>query len=142
MERPYIDFAYYTGEYFGTKIPEQEFMSFARRASLKMDEFTFGRLERWPKEDLPDSVFDACCAVAEVLYDYDAQQKAIREATSGGAVRSESNDGYSISFASTDRTADAKSQDRDMRDAIESYLGHSGLLFRGVSRKWDSGKRP
>ena len=142
MDRPYVDYNYYTSEYSGNKIPEDEFIAFARKASLKMDAFTFGRLARWDRPCYPDSVFDACCAVAEAMYEYDAQQKAISEATSGGAVRSESNDGYSISFASTDRTADAKSQDRDIRDAIESYLGHSGLLFRGVSRKWDSGKQP
>ena len=138
MERPYIDFAYYAGEYFGTKIPEQEFMSFARRASLKMDEFTFGRLERWPKEDLPDSVFDACCAVAEVLYDYDAQQKAVMEATGGGAMKSENNDGYSITFGTVDRVADATAANDLIARSVNSYLGHSGLLFRGTSRRWDS----
>ena len=37
MDRPYVDYTYYTSEYSGNKIPEGEFIAFARKASLKMD---------------------------------------------------------------------------------------------------------
>ena len=138
MERPYIDFEYYSGTFGGTKIPEDGFAAYARKASLKMDTFTFGRLQRWGAADLPDSVFDACCAIAEVMYEYDEKQSAIAEATGGGVLKSENNDGYSVSFATTDRVADTKSINSEVGGIVETYLGHSGLLFRGVSRKWDS----
>lgn len=139
MDRPYVDYAYYSGEYAGTSISETEFTAFARKASLKMDTFTFGRLSSWPSTDFPDSVFDACCAIAEVLYAYEEKQNAITEATANGAIKSESNDGYSVSFGAVDRVADEAAVNKEVRGLIETYLGHTGLLFRGLSRRWDMG---
>ena len=119
MDRPYVDYAFYTGEFYGTKIPEASFPYWANKASL------------------PSAAFDACCAIAEIMYDCDQREAALLAATGNGTVKSESNDGYSISYADISRSDIKADADKDIRCQVVEYLGHTGLLFRGKSKVWD-----
>lgn len=137
MDRPYVDYAFYTGEFYGTKIPEASFPYWANKASRRLDTVTFGRMGRWERSELPSAAFDACCAIAEIMYDCDQREASLLAATGNGTVKSESNDGYSISYADISRSDIKADADKDIRCQVVEYLGHTGLLFRGKSKVWD-----
>lgn len=122
----YATYEYYTKEYYGTALTEQEFPKYAKRASAEIDHVTFGRISNMTDDQIPDAVRDAMCDVAEKLHHY--------ETAEGSTVASESNDGYSISYRDTG-TLDA--QKHEIRATIRTYLAVTGLMFRGVSRSYD-----
>lgn len=88
VRRPYVDFAYYKNDYGGTQIKTEN--DFKRAESISeafVNQVTFGRIARL--SSIIDSIKDAICCVADTV----AVQNEKREAV----VKSESNDGYSIS---------------------------------------------
>ena len=142
MQMPYADYTYYTESYFGTKIPESEWNTWAKKASIRVNYLTFGRIEKLEASDLPDAVFDAVCSTAETMYEYDQRKQARAAATESGSIRSESNDGYSISFGGAeigDELKDEACCDDAVVNSVGEYLAHTGLMFKGWSKKWDMG---
>lgn len=114
----YADYNYYTTQYYGDRIPEDVFQRYARWSSALIDRLTSGRIRQM--ESVPDCVRDAMCAAADVYY--------LEKKKGENLIRSESNDGYSVSFG------DAGKEDVIVQQAameIRSYLGGSDLLFRG-----------
>ena len=73
-----------------------------------------------------DSIKDAICCVADTV----AVQNEKREAV----VKSQSNDGYSISYA--DAMNDTALHN-EMYRAVRSYLANTGLLNRGWVKEYD-----
>lgn len=137
MDMPYADFAYYTGTYLGTVLSEQEFPACARKASILIDDLTFGRTGKLSASLIPDAVRDAACSAAEIYADYLAKKKAALKATKSGTVKSESNDGFSVSYADYNAEQARISAESEMSEEITIYLANTGLMFRGWSRKWD-----
>lgn len=90
----YVDYTYYTNTYHGTKIKGQDWPRIAAQAETFVDNLTYDRLHHgWA---VTDSVKMACCAVAEEIF---SQQSAKSAAASASGIRSENNDGYSVSYA-------------------------------------------
>lgn len=123
----YADFTYYRDEYCGVKITvEKEFNRYARRASAIVDQVTYGRLTSIANDDIPEEVYEATCALVDKLYDL--------ENSVGSTLTSESNDGYSVSFRDT---GDDQKQRKELYATIRTYLDNTGLLYRGISWKYD-----
>ena len=120
----YADYAYYTKDYLGTEITAEKFGPNILAASALIDRLTFGRIHRL--DTVPESVKRAACAAAECLYQNEV--RAEREITS------ESNDGYSVTYATggTQKDATAKAVAK-----IRFYQASTGLLYRGFSRQYD-----
>lgn len=137
MDMPYADFAYYTGTYLGTALSEQEFPACARKASILIDDLTFGRTGKLSASQIPDAVRDAACSAAEIYAEYLAKKNAALKATKSGTVKSESNDGFSVSYADYNAEQARISTESEMSEEITIYLAKTGLMFRGWSRKWD-----
>lgn len=110
----YADSDYYKSVYHGA-MSDADFERLSRKASAYLDSLTFGRI----KDDWTGDarVKDACCAVAEQLY----QQEQ------GGEIASESTGGWSRSYVTAGKTAAAS-----LRDTARRYLSNTGLLYRGV----------
>lgn len=89
-----------------------------------VNQVTFGRIARL--SSIIDSIKDAICCVADTV----AVQNEKREAV----VKSESNDGYSISYA--DAMNDTALHN-EMYRAVRSYLANTGLLNRGWVKEYD-----
>lgn len=121
IQKPYADYAWYAYEYFGEKVTEEAFPSLAMKASYLVDSMTAGNL--LALSEAPSCVKDAVCAAAEKIWQY--------EQSPGREIKSESNDGYSISYADA---TEAKALD-EAKMQIRVYLSTSGLLFRGCRRK-------
>ena len=111
----YADYDYYINDYSGRAIAETDFPRLSRQASAYLDGLTCGKI-RGPWVDY-SRVKDACCAVAEVM----------QKQEQGGEVASESNDGASVTYVTSGKTA----QNR-MCDAAVMYLSSTGLLYAGV----------
>lgn len=121
----YADFSFYQTDYLGERIQDEEaFDRLATRASERLDCFTFGRISQ-----PDDKVRLAVCAMAEILY----QEEQQKDAHGGRQLAGESNDGYSVSFASaSERDLEALSQ-RRLHDAARTYLEQTGLMDLGAT---------
>ena len=141
MDMPYADFEYYTGTYHGTSIPEEKFPYHARQASMLINALTFGRTEAVDASLLPDAVKDATCRAAELYAEYEARKSNAAAATQNGLVKSENNDGFSVSYADYDASADKASTEKTIEGELAVYLAHTGLMYRGFSAYWDKEAR-
>lgn len=119
-----MDYEWYKTQYFGNLVDETAFNRNIIWATALLDQITFWRLKQI--ENVPDCVKDALCSAVEkmVLFRKRKEQD----------LASESNDGYSVSYASAGRLDELKSEVvSDMR----TYLSGTGLLYRGWSRVYD-----
>lgn len=111
----YADYDYYLNEYSGNAVAEADFTRLSRQASAYLDSLTYGKI-RGPWVD-DSRVKDACCAVAEVM----------QKQEQGGEVASESNDGTSVTYVTS-----GKSAEQEMYYFAVLYLSNTGLLYAGV----------
>ena len=122
----YVDYAYYASEYGGEIIPEKKFSGYERLAEAYIRKITYVRGDIFSTES--DMVKDAVCAVADVYCSYDQKQ------ASAGMVKSENNDGYSVTYV-TEQT-DGQTAEEVLRKkayaAASAYLLPTGWLSRKV----------
>lgn len=122
----YVDYAYYASEYGGEIILEKKFSGYERRAEAYIRKITYVRGDIFSTES--DIVKDAVCAVADVYCSYDQKQ------ASAGMVKSENNDGYSVTYV-TEQT-DGQTAEEVLRKkayaAASAYLLPTGWLSRKV----------
>lgn len=129
----YCDYAFYTGEYYGTAIAEQSFPRLASRASDYIWNYTKGLSDSVSGRPL-EQVKKCTCAIAEVLQDEDTMHSNAYAA--GGVKTSETVGPHSQGFASGLTAAAVEELDKRKRDLLALYL--SGLpefatAFRTVS---------
>jgi hypothetical protein len=115
----YADYSYYSTTYLGTAIPEADFPRLALQSSNFINQVTFGRAASVTDEASMDQIKMACCAVAE----------AMQLELQGGPVVSESNDGWSRSYAQPQNTKTGRQR---LYDTALLYLGQTDLMFPGV----------
>lgn len=126
----YADYAFYADSWHGN-MPETEFAKWGARAGLEIDRLTQGRAAAAPPE-MAQPLRCCCCALADALRTADA----VSDATQGGAVASETVDGYSVSYrtdadaAQTDPTAEAGCAARLCRRWLCAPVN---LMYTGVS---------
>lgn len=123
----YVDYDFYVNEYKGSKIPENEFAVNEAYAEDILHLITFDRVKKL--SEIPLEVKKAICAIAETSYSEDKK-------TPG--VKSESNDGYSVSYSDSGNTIGESGKVKMMYQSARIYLGNTGLLYRGWSRKYDN----
>ena len=115
MQKPKISYEYYANEYNTFRecvIPPEDFDFYLRRAWAELDCICTGECTDSNKE----TVINTVCAVADILYTADKTAD----------VRSESIDGYSVTYAGRDDYS------RSVRGVILKNLGNTGLLYAGV----------
>lgn len=122
----YVGYDYYCNDYHGNEIKETDFDRIARKASLFVREITFNRID---EDNISDDVKDAVCAVCEVRQ----LDESLRMKYKGRTVKSENNDGYSVSFVTeeTDGQTHEEVLWSKMHAAARPHLLHTGLLYRG-----------
>lgn len=118
----YADYAFYTDEYYGNAIPEEDFPRLAFRASVFIYAYTRGISDEVTGRDM-EMVKQATCAIAEIMLD-----ESIMEASafSGGqAVSSESVGSWSKSYASPSvSSAQVEYIEKRKLDTLMLYLGN------------------
>ncbi len=126
----YADYAFYTDEFYGDAIQEDSYDRYASRASDYIDQITMNRAQDYVilHPDKSVSVKKACCALAEqYMQIYNARTGAMAD---GGEIASESVGSHSVSYRSGLETAAIL--EADLRKIATSFLGLTGLLYRGI----------
>ena len=122
----YIDWTFYSTEYLGDTISEEDFPRLAMRASTVIDRITFNRVAAIITADAETAVIlkiqKATCAVAEEMQEQ-------LQSTGGQAIASERVGNHSVSYVQTKdmQTTPAKK----LSIAAALYLGSTYLLFPG-----------
>lgn len=107
----YADYEYYKNEYMGTAAAEEDFQRLSLKASRYIDLICCK-----PIDEVTECIRLSVCAVCDVLNELD---NAIN-------IKSESNDGYSVTY-----TADNSVHNKRLYDAARIYLDEN-LLYRGI----------
>lgn len=122
----YIDYTYYKDVYRGNAMPKDECTRVAQKASAYLRYITMNRIT----QPVPEEVRDACCEIAENIYAA-AKTAALSEKSNG--VKSENNDGHSVTFLTPGELNTAyRNTEKKNRDAARMYLANTGLLYRGI----------
>lgn len=142
----YADYAYYTDEYFGNTISEDDFIRVGAKASRYIDYITQGRAAKVAAVGLDGgevitAIKNACCELAE-QYQLIEQAQALAKqslaaASEGGAeLQSETVGAWSRSYRSGGDSAQSAAQAAKEAEAAlyviaQRYLASTGLLYRG-----------
>ena len=116
----YADYAYYKDSFGGT-LTAEEFNRYARKAERFLNYVIMGDISE------TEQVKNAVCAAAEA----DAE---IREGVANipQGIKSESTDGYSVTYKDYNADELAEREKRAMYKAIKQELSGTGLLYQGV----------
>lgn len=118
----YADFTYYSTTYLGTAIVEADFPQLATRASVYIDQMTFGRAATETSAAVIAQIKMAMCALAEELQKQDSTNGA-------DGITSESQGQYSVSFGAN--STRAKSSQSKLESVAKLWLTNTTLLFAG-----------
>ena len=108
-----VQYEYYTNNYGGNRIPQEDWNRISQKAERRLDGFTFGRcFGDWEGETWCNQAKCAVCEMSEILY-----KKERREGKT-----SENIDGYSVSYDT------GKPVSRMLFEVAQVYLGDTGLM--------------
>lgn len=129
----HVDFAYYTAGYGGTALTETDFPSAVREAENYIRYLTYPKGDIFADTAQADAIKGAVCAAADAYY------MAVRETAEGGNVKSESKDGFSVSFVVTRKDGETADDyvKRCMYQVIRTWLLPTGWLSRKVGCRHD-----
>ena len=123
----YVDFAYYSGTYGGNAVPEGRFPAAVLRAEAHIRALTYLNGDIFAQKD--ERIKLAVCAAAEAVYRQEAQA-----AQGGAGIKSETNDGYSISYVTEAQDGQTAGELllRKVAAAVRPSLLPTGWLSRRV----------
>lgn len=122
----YADYMFYKGPFGGSLILEADFPALERQAALHIDLITLNRLHTgWA---VTDTVKMAVCAITEAIKKHEAAAQA---AETAAGIKSENNDGYSVSYQ--DAEVAQAAIEAAMTKAAWPYLIFTGLMDRSAS---------
>ena len=127
----YAEYNFYQGTYCGDRITgEEAFNRLATRASEKLDCYTMGRIDQtdFDGESYAAAVRLAVCSMADIMYLVEKRKSS----HDGREIASESNDGYSVSFASASEADRESLTEKSLYQAAYVYLSQTGLMDFGV----------
>lgn len=125
----YVNYDFYS-QTFGTTIPEADFTKAEAKAEAAISYLTYVNGDVFAKED--NRVKLAVCAAAEAIY-FNEQQTSAAGGSAAGK-KSESNDGYSVTYVT--EAQDGQTAEEALRkkvaEAVRVYLLPTGWLSRRV----------
>lgn len=142
----YADYAWYTDEYFGNSISDDDFQRMSARASRYIDYITQGKAAKVAAVGLDGgeiitAVKNACCELAEQYQLIEQAQTVAKQslaaASEGGVeLQSETVGAWSRSYRSGGDSAQSAAQAAKEAEAalyaiVQRYLANTGLLYRG-----------
>lgn len=121
---PYVDYPYYRDAYHGKSVKADEFQNAEIEAEAFVNAVTFGRIRKL--DSIPDCVKLAICSAVEVLHQYTESHQS--------QIHSESNDGYSVTYAEAVTDSECKSC---MKSRVKRHLANTGLMYKGWLEEYD-----
>lgn len=108
---PYVEYSYYN-ETYGGVLSSSEFNKVAKKASRLIDDKTYDRAAKAFEGDMKEKISLCCCELCDILNTYEKYYSG----SQGGAITTDSNDGYSVTFAA------AQNVKRDFNTQINAVL--------------------
>lgn len=132
----YTTFEFYKNSYYGDSVEKSLFTKWEDKASMKLDQLTYGNINDDTRTEFDERIQKATCALVDLLYQIDYKTTHANDAQAGN-VKSMSSGGQSISFGSNETLVDKVlndkiAQNRLCYDTICEYLSGTGLLYAGV----------
>lgn len=132
----YTTYEFYTNEYYGDVIPDTAFPKWNDRASIKLDQLTFGKIDVDAIAEYGEKIQKATCALADLMYQIDYKNSHANDETVAN-IKSMSSGGRSVSFGSNETLIDKVLGDKTAQihlfyDTVCEYLAGTGLLYAGV----------
>lgn len=125
----YVDYDFYL-QAFGSTIPEADFNKVEAKAEAAISYLTYVNGDIFAAEN--PKVKLAVCAAAEVVYNHEQGTSAADDSLLG--IKSESNDGYSVTYVT--EAQDGQTAEETLRkkifEAVRLYLLPTGWLSRKV----------
>lgn len=118
----YADFEFYTETYLGNVISETDFPRLALRASMVIDQITFGQAGPVVEADIDAETIELICMAACAVADELQTQEA------GGQIQSERVGQHAVTY----NVAPAVSIETRLAHAARLYLWNTSLMYRGV----------
>lgn len=130
---PYVDYKYYTEQFFGNLIPESEFNKKALEASSKVNYNTVGNINN---NNISTQVKNATCSIAELLYSQEQLKVSITNVDKK-TIASETVGPRSITYLNNN--AEISKQilsdsdlNKKIRNICHEYLDDTFLMYRGI----------
>ena len=101
----YTTFEFYKNSYYGDSVEESLFPKWEDKASMKLDQLTYGNINDDTRTEFDERIQKATCALADLLYQIDYKTTHANDAQAGN-VKSMSSGGQSISFGSNETLVD------------------------------------
>lgn len=119
----YVSYEYYS-DVFGGSIPADSFRQAERQAEAHIRALTYINGDIFAAES--ETVKTAVCAAAEVIYDQ------TQPGSSSGLLKSESNDGYSVSYVTEAQDGQTVEEilKKKVYETVRLYLLPTGWLSR------------
>lgn len=132
----YTTFEFYKNSYYGDSVEESLFLKWEDKASMKLDQLTYGNINDDTRTEFDERIQKATCALVDLLYQIDYKTAHANDAQAGN-IKSMSSGGQSISFGNNETLVDKVlndkvAQNRLCYDTICEYLSGTGLLYAGV----------
>lgn len=132
----YTTFGFYKNSYYGDSVEESLFPKWEDKASMKLDQLTYGNINDDTRTEFDERIQKATCALVDLLYQIDYKTAHANDAQAGN-VKSMSSGGQSISFGSNETLVDKVlndkiAQNRLCYDTICEYLSGTRLLYAGI----------
>ena len=132
----YTTYDFYEKKYYGDSIEESLFPKWEDRASVKLNQLTYGNIDEDALAVYDEEIQKATCALADLLYQIDFKTAHAND-TQVGNIKSMSSGGRSISFGSNETLidkalGDKAAQTRLCLDVVSEYLSGTGLMYAGV----------
>lgn len=117
----HADYAYYKDS-FGGDLTAEEFNRYARKAERFLNYVIMGEIP-----EVTEQVKNAVCAAAEAVAEIRGGVANIPQ-----GIKSESTDGYNVTYKDYNADELAEREKRAMYKAIKQELSGTGLLYQGV----------
>lgn len=132
----YTTYDFYRKKYYGDSIEGSLFPKWEDRASVKLNQLTYGNIDEDAKAAYDEEIQKATCALADLLYQIDFKTTHAND-TQVGNIKSMSSGGRSISFGTNETLidkvlGDKAAQTRLCLDVVSEYLSGTGLMYAGV----------
>lgn len=125
---------------FGGTLTEAEFLNYERKARLQLDRRTFNRLKK--DTEYPNEVLECMYVLIGLIRDKEilmmqSQSAETTDALPEAQIKSQSNDGVSVSYNVIDASDVYSELNSQIQDSIENYLSETRnqrgerLLYRG-----------
>lgn len=130
----YVNYNYYTNNFYGTLIPETNFNKKALEASSKVKYFTSNKIDR---NNISDDIKNATCTIAELLYKQEKMKDSItNQIDENKKIASETLGPRSITYSdNTQEISKMILSDSDLNKKIlqicREYLSNTELMYRG-----------